>query len=62
MALINSLNPELKFLNETIFGSWPPKNIIRLLGSIKQVPPTYGMSKMQAVRRRDDSSMSMYVK
>src|SRR5438552_493082 len=28
MALINTLNPELKFLNESIFGSWPPEKMI----------------------------------
>jgi hypothetical protein len=38
MALINILNPELKFLNETVFGSWPPKDIIGPVGSINQGP------------------------
>jgi len=30
MALINRLNPELKFLNEDLFGKWPPKHIADL--------------------------------
>jgi putative endonuclease len=27
MKLINETNPSLKFLNEKLFGSWPPKEI-----------------------------------
>ena len=27
MKLINEMNPSLKFLNEELFGSWPPKEI-----------------------------------
>ena len=27
MQLINELNPGLKFLNEELFGRWPPKQI-----------------------------------
>jgi predicted GIY-YIG superfamily endonuclease len=27
MKLINETNPSLKFLNEELFGSWPPKEI-----------------------------------
>ena len=27
MKLINEMNPTLKFLNEELFGVWPPKEI-----------------------------------
>ena len=27
MQLINKFNPELKFLNEKLFGNWPPKQV-----------------------------------
>ena len=27
MQLINRTNPELKFLNEELFGHWPPKQV-----------------------------------
>ena len=42
MALINTLNPQLEFLNEKIFGYWPPKEIARHLISNNQVPPSSG--------------------
>jgi putative endonuclease len=29
MELINKFNPDLKFLNEKIFGHWPPRQIRR---------------------------------
>jgi len=28
MDLINTMNPELKFLNEEVFGKWPPEEIV----------------------------------
>jgi putative endonuclease len=31
MALIASFNPSLHFLNEKVFGGWPPKKIISRL-------------------------------
>ena len=27
MELINTINPELKFLNEDVLGEWPPRHI-----------------------------------
>jgi len=27
MELINEMNPQLRFLNEELFGAWPPKEI-----------------------------------
>jgi putative endonuclease len=42
MALINTLNPQLEFLNEKIFGGWPPIEITRHLNSNYQVPPSSG--------------------
>jgi putative endonuclease len=42
MQLINTSNPELMFLNEKIFGSWPPKTIVGHPGSDNQVPPSSG--------------------
>ena len=42
MAMINTLNPQLEFLNEKIFGKWPPKEITRFLISNNQVPPSSG--------------------
>jgi putative endonuclease len=42
MVLINISNPELKFLNEKIFGTWPPKAIISHSPSHNQVPPSSG--------------------
>ncbi len=29
MKLINQMNPELRFLNEELFGCWPPKEITK---------------------------------
>jgi putative endonuclease len=42
MALINTLNPKLIFLNEKIFGKWPPKDNTSHLNSDNQVPPSSG--------------------
>ena len=42
MALINTLNPQLEFLNEKVFGCWPPKEIMSHLISKNQVPPSSG--------------------
>ncbi|MFL5809327.1 MAG: GIY-YIG nuclease family protein [Flavisolibacter sp.] len=39
MALINTLNPSLEFLDEKLFGQWAPKEIIHRCGSNNQVPP-----------------------
>ncbi|MFL5809029.1 MAG: GIY-YIG nuclease family protein [Flavisolibacter sp.] len=30
MLLINKVNPELNFLNEDLFGNWPPKHMADL--------------------------------
>ena len=42
MVLINTLNPQLEFLNEKIFGYWPPIEITSHLRSNNQVPPSSG--------------------
>ena len=42
MALINTFNPQLEFLNEGIFGKWPPKEVGHHLRSDNQVPPSSG--------------------
>lgn len=42
MALINTLNPKLKFLNEKIFEKWPPIEKASYLNSDNQVPPSSG--------------------
>lgn len=31
MELINTINPELMFLNENLFGCWPPKEMESLM-------------------------------
>ena len=42
MQLINELNPGLKFLNEELFGCWPPKQITTRLNNETQIPPSSG--------------------